>query len=280
MPIVLSARSHARAGMDQPRRAASLQAHAQGPYWRVLACRRRLPMCYLARQHPAPLEDDAATTQTPSVRPRWIGAAVAALVGGVALAAFLAPAVPHRPRPTRRRGPATTGRVDRFGCAGRRTQRPFAGRRRAHDRCREGRRQQLPSRLVVPGFDLERFVAAQAPVWPAVRAELQAGHKQPTGCGSCSRSSRCSGAAAWPGTTGSRASGRPTPISRIPCWVRGCGSAAGSCCSCVAPRRRHLRRHRCDEAALLPHAVHAGQLRTTWCSARACASTTTTSPIP
>jgi uncharacterized protein (DUF1810 family) len=30
----------------------------------------------------------------------------------------------------------------------------------------------------VPGFDLERFVTAQAPVWPAVRAELQAGRKQ------------------------------------------------------------------------------------------------------
>lgn len=29
----------------------------------------------------------------------------------------------------------------------------------------------------MPGFDLERFVAAQAPVWPAVRAELQAGRK-------------------------------------------------------------------------------------------------------
>lgn len=54
-------------------------------------------MCYLARHQQAPLEEDAAakTTQTPSVRPRWIGAAVAALVGGVALAAFLAPAVPR-----------------------------------------------------------------------------------------------------------------------------------------------------------------------------------------
>ena len=30
----------------------------------------------------------------------------------------------------------------------------------------------------MPGFDLERFVTAQAPVWPAVRAELQAGRKQ------------------------------------------------------------------------------------------------------
>ena len=29
----------------------------------------------------------------------------------------------------------------------------------------------------MPGFDLERFVSAQAPVWPAVRAELQAGRK-------------------------------------------------------------------------------------------------------
>ena len=29
----------------------------------------------------------------------------------------------------------------------------------------------------MPGFDLERFVTAQAPVWPAVRAELQAGRK-------------------------------------------------------------------------------------------------------
>lgn len=28
------------------------------------------------------------------------------------------------------------------------------------------------------GFDLERFVTAQAPMWPAVRAELQAGRKQ------------------------------------------------------------------------------------------------------
>ena len=53
-------------------------------------------MCYLAREHQAPLEDDAATTSThtPSVRPRWVGAAVAAMVGGFALAAFLAPSVP------------------------------------------------------------------------------------------------------------------------------------------------------------------------------------------
>ena len=54
-------------------------------------------MCYLARQHKAPLEDEAAanTTQTPSVRPRWIGAAVAAVAGGFALAAVLSPSAPR-----------------------------------------------------------------------------------------------------------------------------------------------------------------------------------------
>ena len=53
-------------------------------------------MCYLAREHQAPLEDEAAatSTHTPSVRPRWVGAAVAAVMGGFALAAFLAPSVP------------------------------------------------------------------------------------------------------------------------------------------------------------------------------------------
>jgi hypothetical protein len=53
-------------------------------------------MCYLARHQQAPLEEDAATTttHTPSARPRWIGAAVATIVGGLALAAVLAPAVP------------------------------------------------------------------------------------------------------------------------------------------------------------------------------------------
>lgn len=54
-------------------------------------------MCYLARHHIAAPEDDAATsttTQTPSVRPRWVGAAAAVIVSGVALAALLAPAVP------------------------------------------------------------------------------------------------------------------------------------------------------------------------------------------
>ena len=54
-------------------------------------------MCYLARQHQAPLEDEAAagsTTHTPAIRPRWVGGAVAAVIGGFALAAFLTPSVP------------------------------------------------------------------------------------------------------------------------------------------------------------------------------------------
>lgn len=54
-------------------------------------------MCYLARQHHrAPLEDIERTPPStiPQVRPRWVGAAVATIVGGVALAAFLAPPVP------------------------------------------------------------------------------------------------------------------------------------------------------------------------------------------
>ena len=53
-------------------------------------------MCYLARQHQAPLEDEAAgsTTHTPAIRPRWVGGAIAAVIGGFALAAFLTPAVP------------------------------------------------------------------------------------------------------------------------------------------------------------------------------------------
>ena len=54
-------------------------------------------MCYLARQHQAPLEDEAAagsTTHTPAIRPRWVGGAIAAVIGGFALAAFLTPSVP------------------------------------------------------------------------------------------------------------------------------------------------------------------------------------------
>jgi hypothetical protein len=53
-------------------------------------------MCYLARQHQAPLEDESAagsTTHTPGIRPRWVGGAIAAVIGGFALAAFLTPGV-------------------------------------------------------------------------------------------------------------------------------------------------------------------------------------------
>jgi hypothetical protein len=50
-------------------------------------------MCYLARQHQAEAGRDSPVTP-PSfngLRPRWIGAAAATLVGGLALAAFVAP---------------------------------------------------------------------------------------------------------------------------------------------------------------------------------------------
>jgi hypothetical protein len=51
-------------------------------------------MCYLARQHQAPVDDGVATRpgHIPVVRPRWVGAAVAAvLAAGFAAAALLAP---------------------------------------------------------------------------------------------------------------------------------------------------------------------------------------------
>ena len=50
-------------------------------------------MCYLVRQHQAEAGRDNPATP-PSfngLRPRWIGAAVATLVGGMALAAFVVP---------------------------------------------------------------------------------------------------------------------------------------------------------------------------------------------
>ena len=37
---------------------------------------------------------------------------------------------------------------------------------------------------VADRFDLERFVTAQVPVFETVLAELRAGRKRPTGCGS------------------------------------------------------------------------------------------------
>ena len=49
-------------------------------------------MCYLVRQHQAEAgRESSATPPSFNVRPRWIGAAAATLVGGLALAAFVAP---------------------------------------------------------------------------------------------------------------------------------------------------------------------------------------------
>jgi hypothetical protein len=49
-------------------------------------------MCYLVRQHQAEAgRESPATPPSFNVRPRWIGAAAATLVGGLALAAFVAP---------------------------------------------------------------------------------------------------------------------------------------------------------------------------------------------
>jgi hypothetical protein len=57
-------------------------------------------MCYLARQHQAPVDDGVAARPEhgPAVRPRWIGAGAAALVAGFATAALLAP-LPDPPAP-------------------------------------------------------------------------------------------------------------------------------------------------------------------------------------
>ena len=53
-------------------------------------------MCYLARQHQAPIEDSEAAqpTHSPQFRPRWVAAAAVAAAAGLAVAAFLAPVPP------------------------------------------------------------------------------------------------------------------------------------------------------------------------------------------
>jgi hypothetical protein len=51
-------------------------------------------MCYLVREQPAGAAERGGATLPPSIdglRPRWIGAGAAALIGGLALAAFVAP---------------------------------------------------------------------------------------------------------------------------------------------------------------------------------------------
>ena len=51
-------------------------------------------MCYLVRHHQAGAAEGASAPQTPGVdrvRPRWAGAVAAALIGGLAVAAIVAP---------------------------------------------------------------------------------------------------------------------------------------------------------------------------------------------
>jgi hypothetical protein len=54
---------------------------------------KELAMCYLVRQQQAGAEHGSALPPGSgnSIRPRWVGAATAALVGGLALAALVAP---------------------------------------------------------------------------------------------------------------------------------------------------------------------------------------------
>ena len=57
-------------------------------------------MCYLVRHHQAGAAEGSSAPQPPSldrVRPRWIGAVAAALIGGLALAAIVAPSSTSAP---------------------------------------------------------------------------------------------------------------------------------------------------------------------------------------
>ena len=57
-------------------------------------------MCYLVRQHQAGAGEGASAPQPPSVdrvRPRWAGAVAAALIGGLAVAAIIAPSTTSTP---------------------------------------------------------------------------------------------------------------------------------------------------------------------------------------
>jgi hypothetical protein len=57
-------------------------------------------MCYLVRHHQAGAAEGGSAPVPPSldrVRPRWIGAVAAAIIGGVALAAIVAPSSTSAP---------------------------------------------------------------------------------------------------------------------------------------------------------------------------------------
>lgn len=54
-------------------------------------------MCYLVRERQAGMAEPGGATVPPSIdrlRPRWAGAIAAALIGGVAVAALVAPSTP------------------------------------------------------------------------------------------------------------------------------------------------------------------------------------------
>jgi len=69
-------------------------------------------MCYLVRHHQAGAAEGGTAPQPPSldrVRPRWIGAAAAALIGGLAVAAIVTPTSTSAPvRDTQAAAPIAT----------------------------------------------------------------------------------------------------------------------------------------------------------------------------
>ena len=59
-----------------------------------------LAMCYLVRHHQARAGEGGSARQPPSldrIRPRWAGAVAAALIGGLAVAAIIAPSSTSSP---------------------------------------------------------------------------------------------------------------------------------------------------------------------------------------
>lgn len=67
-------------------------------------------MCYQLRHQatPGPAREEGASPGIDRLRPRWIGAAAATLVGGLALAAFVAPSPSSAPTLDTRDNAATT----------------------------------------------------------------------------------------------------------------------------------------------------------------------------
>ena len=77
-------------------------------------------MCYLVRHHQAGAAEDASAPIPPSVarvRPRWAGAAVAALIGGLAVAAIVAPSSTSAPPARQGIRSASTDHIECGGSA-------------------------------------------------------------------------------------------------------------------------------------------------------------------